>query len=98
MAFPEQQCYCAQFPGPAQQDGILQAADALFPLQMNRVGVLNEMEFPVPWTPPISSLILPVFPHFGLYQLSPTGPSLYVEEECAGGKRTGMRMAPLRWV
>lgn len=86
---------CQGQPSSSVTDGILKTADAVFPLQTNHVGVLNEKEFPVPWTPPISSLILPVFPHLGLYQLSPTGPSPRVVEECEGGQRTEMRMAAL---
>lgn len=82
-------------PSSSVTDGILKTADAVFPLQTNHVGVLNEKEFPVPWTPPISSLILLVSPHLGLYQLSPTGPSPHVVEEREGGQRTEMKMAVL---
>lgn len=48
------------------------------------------------WTPLVSSLILPAFPHFVSYQLSPTGPSLSVVRDMAEQGCPGMEAAPQR--
>lgn len=65
---------------PAPLSHLCRTAGVVFPLQTNHVGVLNEMKFRFHWTPLLSSLIFPVFSHFGSYQLSPTGPSPCVVE------------------
>lgn len=81
---------------PAPLSHFHRTPDIIFPLQTNHVGMLNEMKLHFHWTPLVSSLISPAFPHFGSYQLSPTGPSLSVVGDMAEQGCPGMGAAPQR--
>lgn len=81
---------------PAPLSHLCRTAGVIFSLQIDHVGVLNKMKFRFHWTPLLSSLILPAFPHFGSYQLGPTGPSPRVVDYMAEQGCPGMEAAPHR--